>query len=416
MSARRVVVTGYGMITPVGNNAAASWEAIKAGRSGIAPITQFNPEKHLVKIAGEVKDFDPAQIMPAKEVRRRDRYQHFIIAAGLEAIRHAGLELTTEDERLRTSMLIGSAVGGVSTFCDQVTLLNTTEDPRRVTPFGIPMLMVNGGSDMLGIEIGAMGPGSPPISACATGADCIGLALDMIRSGRIDRAVAGAGEAPVIPIGIAAFDRIGACSRDNDTPEQASRPFSKDRAGLVFSEGAGVMVLEELETAKARGATIYAELIGASSTSDAYHVTAPHPEASGAIHALRLALRDAHVNPQDIHYINAHGTATSLNDSMETKAVKQVFGDHAYRVPMSSTKSMTGHGMSMTAAIEAIFAVQSIQDNVAPPTMNLREPDPECDLDYVPGEARQVNIDVAMSNSFGFGGHNASLIFRRFVS
>jgi 3-oxoacyl-[acyl-carrier-protein] synthase II len=416
MASRRVVVTGYGMVTPVGNNAEDSWEAIKAGKSGIAPITLFNPEKYLVKIAAEVKNFNPADHMPSKEVRRRDRYQHFVIAAAMEAVKRAGLELHTEEERLRTAVIIGSAVGGVTNYFEQAHLLYETGDPRKVSPFGIPMLMVDGGSDMVSIEIGAMGPTHTPTSACATGADCIGYAFDMIRLGRMDKALAGAGEAPIIPIGIAAFDRIGACSRDNDTPEQASRPFSKDRTGLVMSEGAGVLVLEDMETAKARGATIYAEITGYGSTSDAFHVTAPHPEATGAIHAMRMAMRDAQINTEDIHYINAHGTATTLNDQMETKAVKHVFGEHAYNIPVSSTKSMTGHGMGMTAAIEAVFTVLAIRDKVAPPTMNLREADPECDLDYVPNEARPLPIDYAMSNSFGFGGHNSSLIFKRFTN
>jgi 3-oxoacyl-[acyl-carrier-protein] synthase II len=416
MISRRVVVTGYGMVTPLGHNTDATWEGIKAGKSGIAPITLFNPEKYLVKIAAEVKNFNAADYMPAKEVRRRDRYQHFVIAAAMEAVRRAGLELKTEEDRLGTGVIIGSAVGGVTNYFEQAQLLFETGDPRRVSPFGIPMLMVDGGADMVSIEIGAMGPTHTPTSACATGADCIGYAFDMIRLGKIDRALAGAGEAPIIPIGIAAFDRIGACSRDNDTPEQASRPFSKDRTGLVMSEGAGVLVLEDLESAKARGATIYAELVGYGSTSDAYHVTAPHPDGAGAIHAMRMAMRDAKVNSEDIHYINAHGTATSLNDQMETKAVKTVFGEHAYNIPMSSTKSMTGHGMGMTAAIEAVFTVLAIHDNVAPPTMNLREADPECDLDYVANQARDLTIDCAMSNSFGFGGHNSSLIFKRFSS
>ncbi len=413
---RRVVVTGFGSVTPLGSSAEASWEALKAGKSGVGYITLFDTERYLVKIAAEVRNFDPAAYMPAKEVRRRDRYQHFVVAAAMQASQHAGLDILrmSEEDRLRSSIIIGSAVGGVTNYFEQAILLHDSGDPRKVTPFGIPMLMVDGGSDMVSIEMGAAGPSYTPTSACATGADCIGHAYDLIRAGRIDRALAGAGEAPVIPIGIAAFDRIGATSRDNDTPERASRPFSLNRTGLVMSEGAGVLVLEELESARQRGATIYAEMVGYGATSDAFHITAPDPDGKGAVHAMRLAMRDARVNPEDVHYINAHGTATQLNDAMETKAVKRVFGEQAYNIPMSSTKSMTGHGMGMTAAIEAVFTVQSILENVAPPTMNLEEADPDCDLDYVANAARDVKIDCAMSNSFGFGGHNSSLIFKRF--
>lgn len=412
---RRVVITGFGMVSPLGLDVDSTWDGILNGRSGIAPLTLFDASNSAVKIAAEVKNFDPARYMPAKEVRRRDRYQHFIVAAAHQAVQHAGLEFKSDEDRFCTGVFIGSAVGGITNFYDQATLLNDTNDPRRITPFGIPMLMVDGGSDMVSIELGTMGPSYTPTSACATGADCIGHAFDMIRLGKLNRALAGAGEAPIIAIGLAAFDRIGACSRENDTPEQASRPFSKDRTGLVFSEGAGVLVLEELETAKARGATIYGEIVGYGVTSDAFHITAPHPEGLGAVRAMQSAIRDAQIEPEKIDYINAHGTATQLNDSTETKAVKQVFGEHAYKTPMSSTKSMTGHGMGMTAALEAIFALLSIRDRVAPPTMNLREVDPECDLDYVPNEARQLKIKTAMSNSFGFGGHNSSLIFTQFT-
>jgi 3-oxoacyl-[acyl-carrier-protein] synthase II len=411
---RRVVVTGFGMVSPLGLDVETSWKNIVHGKSGIGPITLFDTSNSAVKIAAEVKDFEPSNYMPAKEVRRRDRYQHFIVAAAQQAVKHSGLEFNTDDDRFCTGIFVGSAVGGIINFYDQAVLLHTTNDPRKITPFGIPMLMVDGGSDMVSIELGTMGPTYTPTSACATGADCIGHAYDMIRLGKLNRALAGAGEAPILAIGIAAFDRIGACSRENENPTEASRPFSKDRSGLVFSEGAGVLVLEELETAKARGATIYAELIGYGATSDAFHITAPHPEGLGAVRAMQLAFREAQIAPDKINYINAHGTATQLNDAMETKAVKQVFGEQAYQIPMSSTKSMTGHGMGMTAALEAIFALLSIRDKVAPPTINLREPDPECDLDYVPNEAREFNIETVMSNSFGFGGHNSSLIFQQF--
>lgn len=410
---RRVVVTGLGIVSPLGHTVAETWEAIKAGKSGIGPITRFDTSNHQVKIAAEVKNWNPADYMPAKEVRRRDRYQHFVVAATAEAVRSAGFEVT-DANRHRTGVIIGSAVGGVESYFEYANDYYRTGDPRRITPFGIPMLIVNGGSNLISIEIGAMGPTATPISACATGAECIGHAFDLIRFGRIDQALAGGGEAPIFPLGIAAFDRVGACSRLNDDPEHASRPFDKNRAGLVFSEGAAVLVMEELEHARARGASILAELIGYGSTSDAFHITAPDPEARGAAAAIRAALEDACLNLTDVHYINAHGTATSLNDVMETKAMKMVFGEQAYRVPMSSTKSMTGHGMGATAAMEAAFSVLAIRDQIAPPTINLDEPDPECDLDYVPNTAREMPIKTVMSNSFGFGGHNVSLIFKAF--
>lgn len=411
---RRVVITGFGMVSPLANTAGETWEKIKQGQSGIGPITLFDATNYAVKIAAEVKNFDPTQYMPAKEVRRRDRYQHFVVAAAMQAVEHAGLKLETDEARESAGVFIGSAVGGVSSYYEQATMLHDTHDPRRVTPFGVPMLMVDGGSGMVSIEIGAMGPSYTPTSACASGTDSIGTAFDLIRLGRLDYALAGAGDAPIMPLGIAAFDRIGACSRRNDTPHESVRPFAGDRDGLVFAEGAGVLVLEALETAQARGATIYAEIVGYGSTSDAYHITAPHPEAKGAINAMKAALKDARVNVDEVDYINAHGTATQLNDSAETAAVKSVFGQQAYHIPMSSTKSMTGHGMGMTGAIEAIFVVQSMQDHILPPTINLHVSDPECDLDYVPNVAREKKINVAMSNSFGFGGHNVSLIFKRF--
>lgn len=410
---RRVVVTGLGAISPVGKDVESTWEAMKAGKSGIAPIQRYDASEHAIKIAGEAKDWEPLQYVDNKELRRRDRYQLFTYAAACQAMQQSGLEIT-EEMSPRTGVIVGSAVGGVESLIEQVIKVEQLNDLRRVTPFGIPMLMVNGGSDMISIDFKGTGPSYTPASACATGSDCIGHAFDLIRMGRIDRAIAGTGEAPIVPIGIAVFDRIGAASRLNDTPEQAMRPFSKDRSGLVFGEGAGVLVLEELESAKARGANILAELVGYASTSDAFHVTAPDPNGDGAVRALTLALEDGKVNPEDVDYINAHGTATDLNDPMETKAVKSVFGDRAYNIPMSSTKSMTGHCMGMTAALEAVICVLALRDQVAPPTINLHEPDPECDLDYVPNVARDLPMSVVMTNAFGFGGHNASLIFKKF--
>jgi beta-ketoacyl-acyl-carrier-protein synthase II len=411
---RRVVVTGMGMISPLGHNVEDTWKHIIAGQSGIAPITRFDASDFSVRIAAEVKNWDPAKFVGAKEARRTDTYQQFISVAANEAIAASGI--TVDDtNRTRSGVIIGSAVGGVSSYYEQAMMIFETKDPRRISPFGIPMFMVNGGSDNVAIALGAQGPSYTPVSACATGADCIGVAFDLIRLGKMDQALAGAGEAPIFPIGIAAFDRTGACSRENDTPASAVRPFAKDRPGLVFSEGAGVVVLEELSHAKARGAVIHGEIVGYGTNSDAFHITAPHPDGLGAGNAIRMALDDARLAPTDIDYINAHGTGTGLNDGMETKAVKHVFAEHAYSVPMSSTKSMIGHAMGATAAMEAIFALLAIRDQVAPPTINLHEPDPECDLDYVPNTARLMKIDTVMSNSFGFGGHNVSLILRRFV-
>jgi 3-oxoacyl-[acyl-carrier-protein] synthase II len=410
---RRVVVTGMGMMSPLGQSVAEVWDNIKAGKSGVGPITRFDSSNYSVHIAAEVKNWDASKYMQVKDARRRDLNEQFSVAASKEAISSSGI-VVDDSNRLRTGVMVGSAVGGISSYYDTANMVFETKDPRRITPFGIPMLVVNGAGNLISIDLGAMGASAPPISACATGADCIGHAFDLIRIGRLDQVVAGAGEAPIIPIGIAAFDRTGAMSRMNDDPTRASRPFDKDRTGLVFSEGAGIIVLEELEFAKARGANILAEIVGYGTTSDAFHITAPEPEGVGASMALEMALADAHLSPLDIDYINAHGTGTSLNDVMETKAVKRVFGEHAYKVPMSSTKSMTGHGMGATAAIEAAFSVLAIRDQVAPPTINLDTPDPDCDLDYVPNVAREMPIRCVMTNSFGFGGHNVSLIFKAF--
>jgi beta-ketoacyl-acyl-carrier-protein synthase II len=403
-----------GMITPLGHSVAETWDNILTGKSGVGIITRFDANDYNVRIAAEVKDWQPERYVAAKEVRRTDTYQQFIHIAAKEAIAHSGMTVT-EQNRRRTSVIIGSSVGGVTSYYEQAKLIYDTGDPRRISPFGIPMFMVNGGSDNVAIDLGAQGPSYTPVSACATGADCIGVAFDLIRLGRMDQALAGAGDAPIFPIGIAAFDRTGACSRENDTPLRAVRPFSKDRPGLVFAEGAGVLALEELEHAKARGATIYGEIVGYATNSDAFHITAPQPDGLGAAYAIEMALADAQMTVEDIDYINAHGTGTGLNDAMETKAVKHVFGARAYQVPMSSTKSMTGHGMGATAAMEAVFALLAIRDQVAPPTINLDEADPECDLDYVPHQPRSMAINAVMSNSFGFGGHNVSLILRRFV-
>ncbi len=408
---RRVVITGMGIVSAVGLTVEESWNNIKEGRTGIGPITHFDVSNFSVKLAGEIKNFQPELYMPTKEVRRRDLYQRFVVAASKEAL--AGGFTVNENERGRTSVMIGSGVGGVGSYYGECEVVYRTGDPRKITPMAIPMLMVNGGSDYVGIDIGAGGPSFVPASACATGADCIGVAYHYIRSGRLDQALAGAGDSTIFNIGLAAFDRTGACSRETD-PAWACRPFTKNRPGLIFGEGAGVIALEELDHAKARGANILAEVVGYGSTADSYHITAPEPEGIGASEALKEALADARLNIDDIDYINAHGTGTGLNDAMETRAVKRVFGERAYEIPMSSTKSMTGHAMGGTAAFEAIFCVMALRDQVAPPTIAFDEADPELDLDYVPNVAREVSMRHVMSNSFGFGGHNVSLIFSKF--
>ncbi|MDX2076785.1 MAG: beta-ketoacyl-ACP synthase II [bacterium] len=410
---RRVVITGVGALTAVGHTATQSWEAIKKGISGAGKITRYDASQHHIQIACELKNWNPADYMSARDLRRHDRYQHYAYAVSKEALAQADWNLTTEEERSRTSVVVGSSVGGVESHRENAIIVHETHDLRKISPFGIPMFVANGASNMLSIHVGAHGPTQTLVSACATGADCIGYAFDLIRSGRIDRALAGCSEAPISDLGIGGFDRIGAASRNNDDPQGAMRPFAKDRTGLVFGEGAGVVVLEEYETAKKRGAVILAELCGYAATSDAYHLTAPDPDALGAVRAMRLALESAGINADQIDHINAHGTATALNDPMETKAMKQVFGDHAYKIAISGTKSMTGHGMGMTAALEAVFCVMALRDQIAPPTINLYENDPECDLDYVPLVAREVKMTYAMSNAFGFGGHNASLIFKK---
>ncbi|MFN8529831.1 MAG: beta-ketoacyl-ACP synthase II, partial [Anaerolineae bacterium] len=326
---KRVVVTGYSMITPLGTNAEDTWGNIKAGKSGIDFVTLFDSSKYNVKVAAEVKGWDPTQFIPAKETRRMDRFQTFVVAASHQAVKQSGFEIKGDRERARTGVLIGSSVGGIGSYYENALVLFETGDPRRISPFGIPMILVDGGSNLVSIEVGAWGPSATPISACATGADCIGHAYNLIKAGRLDQALAGCGDAPIIPIGIAAFDRMGACSREADVPSRALRPFSKDRPGLVFAEGAAVLVLEDLEHAQARGATIYAEIVGYGSTSDAFHITAPQPEGMGASLAMQMALEDAELPVTAIDYINAHGTGTGLNDSMETKAIKRVFGEQA---------------------------------------------------------------------------------------
>jgi len=407
----RVVVTGMGTVNPLGLNVSESWKNVTNGVSGVKPITSFDPADLQVKIACEVKNFVPEDFMEARFARRRDPFEQFSTAAAKEALESSGLEIT-EANASRIGAIISSAIGGIKSLQDAI-LTNHTEGPRRVSPFLIPMLMANGAAGLAAIDHGIKGPCFSVASACASGADGIGMAWMMLRTGMLDACLTGASEATVTPVGVAAFDRVGATSRRVDY-SMTPQPFDLNRDGLVMGEGAAVLVLERESHAKARGANILAELAGYGSTSDAFHVTAPHEDGAGGAAAIRQALATAKANPEDVGYISAHGTATALNDLSETKAVKAAFGDLAYKIPISSTKSMTGHMMGATGALEAIFCVQALQENILPPTIHYETPDPDCDLDYIPNKAREKKIDLAISNAFGFGGHNAVLAIRRY--
>ncbi len=409
----RIVITGMGTVNPLGLTVAETWRNITEGVSGVGPMTLFDHSNLQVHIACEVKGFDPANYMDAREARRRDRFEQLASAAARDALKDSGLEVT-EQNAGRIGIVVSSAIGGLKSIADAV-LTNDKEGPRRVSPFLIPMLMANGASGLIAIDHGIKGPSFSVASACASGADGIGMALTMLRCGMIDAAVAGASEAVVTSVGVAAFDRVGAMSRRNDDYSMTPAPFDKNRDGLVMGEGAAVLVLETESHAKQRGANIYAELAGYGGTADAFHVTAPDENGAGGAAAIRQALASARARPEDVGYINAHGTATQLNDLSETKAVKAAFGDLAYKVPISSTKSMTGHMMGATGALEAIFCVNAIRDGILPPTIHYQTPDPECDLDVIPNEAREKKIDLAISNAFGFGGHNAVLVIRRYA-
>jgi len=407
----KIVITGMGTVNPLGLNVQESWNNLIAGVSGVANISLFDPAPLQVKIAAEVKNFHPEEFMDAKEARRRDRFEQFAVAAAKQALAQSGLQITAENAP-RVSVIISSAIGGLQSLQDAI-ITNYNEGPRRVSPFLIPMLMANGGAGMTAIEFGIKGPCFSVASACASGADGIGSALMMLRAGMIDAAVTGASEATITSTGVAAFDRVGAMSR-RAAQEHTPQPFDKNRDGLVMGEGAAVVVLERESDAKARGATIFAELAGYGATADAYHVTAPHDSGEGGAAAIQMALRAAGASAADLGYINAHGTGTLLNDQSETRAIKAALGDWAYKIPVSSTKSMTGHMMGATGALELIFCAMAIREGVLPPTINYQTPDPECDLDYIPNQARRANISLAISNAFGFGGHNAVLAIRKY--
>ncbi len=409
---RRVVVTGLGTVNPLGHNTKDSWENCVNGVSGVGPITLFDSSDWLVHIACELKEFDPSKYMRPAEVRRRDRFEHMATAAAQEALAQSELEIT-EENASRVGVIVSSAIGGLGSIENAVTTMNSS-GPRRVSPFVLPMIMPNGASGLIGIDTGAKGPALSVASACASGADGLGLAWRLIRGGDIDAAFAGGSDATICGLGVAAFDRLSAMSRRNDDYSTTPQPFDKNRDGLVMGEGAAVLMLEDMEHAQARGADILGEMVGYAATADAYHITAPHKQGVGGTAAMRQALDVAGLNIEDVDYINAHGTATMLNDASETKAIKTTFSERAYDIPISSTKSMTGHMMGATGALEAVFCVEAIRTGIVPPTINYETPDPDCDLDYIPNEAREIPIEVAISNAFGFGGHNTVLAFKKF--
>lgn len=409
---KRVVVTGIGVISPVGLDRETTWQGIVEGKSGIDHISLFDAEGFESRIAGEVRGFDPTKYMDRKKANRMDRFAQFACAASIQAKEHAGLDLQKTDPA-RVAVLIGSGVGGIMTLSEQYDVLKQ-KGPTRVSPFLIPMMLTDLAAGNVSMMLGTKGPNFSPVSACATGADSIGEAFEMIRRGTVDAAFAGGTEAAVCPIAVAGFNSCMALSKHNDEPSKASRPFDAKRDGFVLGEGAGVLLIESLEHAEARGARPIAELVGYAATSDAHHITQPAPEGAGAAQAIRLALAQAGLSPKDIDYVNAHGTSTPLNDRLETAAMKGAFGEHAARVPISSTKSMTGHLLGAAGGVEAALSVMAIERSMIPPTINLETPDPDCDLDYVPNKARPARLRSAMSNSMGFGGHNACLIFREF--
>ena len=409
---QRVVVTGMGTVNPIGLDVASTWQNAISGTSGVGPITRFDSSEMLVHIACEIKDFDAEQHMRARDARRRDLYEQYAFVAVQEAMQQSGLTIDEENAG-RTAVIISTAVGGFVTLQEAFRVLFDS-GARRLSPFVIPMFMPNGAAGLVAIELGVKGPCFSVASACASGADAIGQAWLMLRSGFMDAAIAGGSEATICEMGVGAFDRLGAMSRRNDQPDRTPSPFDINRDGLVMGEGSGIMILETLDHAERRGADVLAELIGYGSTADAYHVTAPAEDGQGGAAAMQGAMRIANLDPQDVDYINAHGTGTRLNDVAETRAIKTALGKHAQDVLISSTKSMTGHLMGATAALEALFCVQAIREKIVPPTINLRDPDPECDLDYVPNQARELPVRVAMTNAFGFGGHNAVLAFREF--
>ena len=408
---RRVVVTGLGVVTPLGNDVPTTWSALLKGVSGIERIRAFPTDDYPVRIAGEVKDFDPHTVLDRKEVRRLSRFLHLAVAATHEAVEDARLD-TSRDLGDRAGVLVGSGIGGLDALEDNHRIL-LERGPRRVSPFLVPQMIANMASGVISMRLGARGPNLSVVSACATGTHAIGEAFRLIQRGEADLVVAGGSEAPVRPIALSGFAAMRALSTRNDEPHRASRPFDRGRDGFVVAEGAGVVVLEALEVARARGAPVHAEVVGYGRSGDAFHMTAPPEDGRGARAALRAALEDAAVRPEEVDYINAHGTSTPFNDRVETRAIREVFGEHAERLLVSSTKSMTGHTLGAAGGLEAVFTVLTLREGRVPPTINYEETDPDCDLDYVPNEPRRVSVRLALCNSFGFGGTNAVLALAR---
>lgn len=410
--ARRVVVTGVGLVTPLGTGVEKTWTGLCSGTSGVGPITRFDTTDHLVKIAAEVKDFDADQFIDKKLSKHLDLFVQYAIAAAEMAFDDSDFTVT-DDNATRVGVITGCGLGGLSTIEKYHTIM-LDKGPKRITPFFIPMVIPNMGAGQISIVKKTKGPNMSITTACAAGTHAVGEAFSMVREGRCDVAVTGGSESTICPLAVGGFNSMKALSRRNDEPERASRPFDKDRDGFIIAEGAGMLMLEELEHAKARGAKIYAEMAGYGLSGDGYHMAAPPEDGDGAIRCMQMALDSAGMNVSDIDYINAHGTSTPLNDVVETRAIKKVFGDHARKLAISSTKSMTGHMLGGAGGIEAVFTALSIHQQTIPPTANLENPDDECDLDYVPGDAREMKIQAAMSNSFGFGGTNAVIIMKKF--
>ncbi len=410
---RRVVITGVGAITPLGNNAADFWQAIKNGECGIDTVTQFDVSAYKTQIAGEVKNFDPTEFIGKKDARKMDRYTQFAVVAAEEAVRNSGLDIKNEDT-WRIGVITGSGIGGIKTFEDQQKVL-AERGPGRVSPFFIPMMISNMGAAQIAIRTGAQGVNENIVTACASSTNAVGEAYRHIKYGTSDAVIAGGTEAALTPLAFAGFCNMKAMSTRNDDPKTASRPFDAERDGFVLSEGAGFLVLEELEHAKARGANIIAEMVGYGATDDAYHITSPLPGGKGGAKAMEFAIKDAGIEPKDVDYINAHGTSTKYNDQFETEAIKEVFGEAAKNVMVSSTKSMTGHLLGAAGGVEAIICALALNEGYVPATINYQNPDPTCDLDIVPNEGRNVDITYAMSNSLGFGGHNATILLKKYT-